>query len=525
MKKSIDTAVSIMLSLLILGIIISYLIKLFAFVDFPAEYRDLSVIKVVDDFAGVRERINPYSTDYYDVMEGPPVLLDSGFLHVFPAVVFMDIFHVSATFSVYVMNFIYFVLELLAIFSIVFMTTRKLPLSLFAVAIESLCLRRHGVLVARPDILATVFILIAIFLLIYHYLRNQHPKWLVTVLALCCIIIFYLKIHYALVVLSLYVFFLLYDRKQIIRFSLWLLIFGCGLFALINCLFPMHFSAWGVRIYEMLTGVGGSGKESGISYVLNKWYQLFRMFFPILCLTIYGIVRRIVYFIQKRQISQMEDFLMINIVINTMALCVLGQHDGADLWYFYFMLMPSVIVYSMIILASFDERSMGLLSLAVVILSVFCLRSQYRSIFHITDYQKGHEEAYDIIREHESPKMLLSSHLAIYSMEHGIYNYNYGDICFMPQTSIQSSLLRRIFPYTDKIEEMYSLQADQIISDIDERKYSLITTDGIDVPFEAFGLSEEFQSSLQKHYELYREVSVPLEMQSVETQFWIPKKD
>ena len=190
MKKSIDTAVSIMLSLLILGIIISYLIKLFAFVDFPAEYRDSAVIKVVDDFAGVRERINPYSTDYYDVMEGPPVLLDSGFLHVFPAVVFMDIFHVSATFSVYVMNFIYFVLALLAIFSIVFMTTRKLPLSLFAVAIESLCLRRHGVLVARPDILATVFILIAIFLLIYHYLRNQHPKWLVTVLALCCIIIF-----------------------------------------------------------------------------------------------------------------------------------------------------------------------------------------------------------------------------------------------------------------------------------------------------------------------------------------------
>ena len=95
----------------------------------------------------------------------------------------------------------------------------------------------------------------------------------------------------------------------------------------------------------------------------------------------------------------------------------------------------------------------------------------------------------------------------------------------MPQTSIQSSLLRRIFPYTDKIEEMYSLQADQIISDIDERKYSLITTDGIDVPLEAFGLSEEFQSSLQNNYELYQEISVPLETQSVDTQFWIPKKE
>lgn len=525
MKKRMNVISSITLSLLILGIIVSYFIKLFAFSDFPAEYRDPAVIKVIDDFAGVRERVNPYSTDYYEIMGEPPVLLDSGFLHVFPAVAFMDIFHVSATLSVYALNFLYFILALLVIFLIVFMVTNNIPLSLFAVVIESLCLRRHGVLVARPDVLATVFILTAIFLLIYHYFHNRYPKWLVPALALCCIMVFYLKIHYAIIALSLYVFFLIYDRKQILRFTLWLLVFGCGFFVAINYLFPTHFSAWGVRIYEMLMGVGADGSESGISYVLNKWYQLLRMFFPVLCLSIYGIAIRIVRLVKRIQVSRIEDFLIINIIVNAIALCVLGQHDGADLWYFYFMLMPSVIIYAMMVLTSFDEKSKGIFSLAVICLSVFCLRSQYRALFHITDYQKGHEEAYEIISEYESSKMLLSSHLSIYSMEHDIYNYNYGDICFMPQTSLQNSLLSYILPYTDEIREGYYSQAEQIVRDIDEGKYSLITTDSIDVPLEAFGLSEEFQSSLQKHYELYREVSVPLEMQSVETQFWIPKKD
>ena len=214
-----------------------------------------------------------------------------------------------------------------------------------------------------------------------------------------------------------------------------------------------------------------------------------------------------------------------NIVINAIVLFVLGQHDGADLWYFYFMLMPSVIVYSMMVLALFDEKGKGIFSLVIMFLAVFCLRSQYRQMLHIVDYQKSHGEAYDIIKEYESSEMLLSSHLSLYSMEHDIYNYNYGDICFMPQKSIQNDLLSCLLPYTDEIRMDYDLQANQIIKDVEERKYSLITTDSIDVPLEVFGLSDEFQSSLHDNYELYKEITISLEIQSIETQFWIPKQN
>ena len=110
-------------------------------------------------------------------------------------------------------------------------------------------------------------------------------------------------------------------------------------------------------------------------------------------------------------------------------------------------------------------------------------------------------------------------------MEHDIYNYNYGDICFMPQKSIQNDLLSCLLPYTDEIRMDYDLQANQIIKDVEERKYSLITTDSIDVPLEVFGLSDEFQSSLHDNYELYKEITISLEIQSIETQFWIPKQN
>lgn len=521
--KKINIVSNIVLLILVLGIIVSHFLTTLAFVDFPAEYRDAAVIKVADDFAN---GMNPYSIDYYNTMGVPPVVLDSSFLNVFPAVIFANVFQVSITYSVYFMNFIYFILALLIMYFIIFMITKNISLSLFAVIVEAICLRRHGLLVARPDVLATVFLLLILFLFIYYHLCDRFPWWFIPSIAICCIMVFYLKIHYAMIGVALFFFFIIFDRKQALRFMFFLVAFGCGFYILIDYFFPMHFSSWVVRIYEMLQGLesNNGGGESGLHYVFTKWYQIFKMFFPIMCLTLFGIVRRVLCFIRKIEANRIEDFLVINIIFNSIALCILGQHRGANLWYFFFMLMPSVIIYAVMVLVSIDIKNRNWVINCIIALSLLLLMNQYKSILPYRSYGgEGHEEAYEIIREHESPNMILSSHLALYSMERDIYNYNYGDNCFLPSLHLENEVIHSIIPYTNQIREMYSLQAEQILEDINKEKYSLITTDSIDVPLAEFGLSDEFQAALENHYELHKELTTVLDVQNIQTWFWIPK--
>ena len=240
-----------------------------------------------------------------------------------------------------------------------------------------------------------------------------------------------LKPHYALIGVSVAVFaakkrrFLLFLTGGILITVLSLILY--------NFLFPVHLSVWAIRLYEMFTGVGTG--STALAYSLNKWKRLFFMFFPVFIMSAYGIFYEIRLAVKSRK-SGLKDrargnihIIWINAAINALALTYLSRHDGADLWYFYFMLMPSLIMLSMYYvktLASPDStgtsdnaRKRELLVYGVFMLLVFAgLLNTFILMSprpkYINRWRTSHEEAYDILDAHKSDEMLLSSPLAYY---------------------------------------------------------------------------------------------------------------
>ena len=114
-----------------------YLIRAFIFRDFPAEYRDAAVLEVVQELS---DGVNPYDLDYLFTDEAPRVILDSGFLNVFPALLLVKLFRFSPAAALYLTGFIYLAASMGLMGVITKRLTGDLTLSLLSAVLLFFCL-------------------------------------------------------------------------------------------------------------------------------------------------------------------------------------------------------------------------------------------------------------------------------------------------------------------------------------------------------------------------------------------------
>lgn len=498
-----------------------YLIRAFIFRDFPAEYRDAAVLEVVQELS---DGVNPYDLDYLFTDEAPRVILDSGFLNVFPALLLVKLFRFSPAAALYLTGFIYLAASMGLIGVITKRLTGDLTLSLLSAVLLFFCLRRWGLLCIRPDTMAEMLMLLLILSIV-----EDRSSFMDTILrAFFLVLIVYLKPHYALIGFAVLVYEIRH-RKLLIFAGSGLIIFASSVL-IVNALFPTHLSVWGIRLYEMFTGVGGG--SAGFSYALGKWKRLFVMFFPVFLLTLYGAGKELLCICKGRR-GKTESglsFLWLNTIVNGLALTYLGRHDGADLWYFYFMLLPSMILLAMYYLNGIMEGRgkkliLGIFSLCCVVGLAQTALSLSPRPKYITRWRESHERAYELLDNYRSEDMILSSPLAYYGTENGIYNFNHGDLCYLPVTRADEGILKVLFPYVNVFEDKYNDYSETVLEKLSEREYSLVTIDNIDTPFEIFGKDGEFRRILEENYELVDEFEVFIEAQGTETSFYAPKKE
>ncbi|MBQ7563124.1 MAG: hypothetical protein IJT16_03940 [Lachnospiraceae bacterium] len=527
-KNQTETSRIVNLLLLAVCIVLCsfYLVRAFVFYDFPAEYRDGAVLQVVQDLS---KGINPYALDYLSTDEAPRVVLDSGFLNVFPALLLVRVFGLSPAPALYIMGFIYLAASMVLIGVITKKLTGDLTLSLYSAILLFFCLRRWGLLCVRPDTLAETLMLILILSIV-----ENRVSYADTVLrAFFLVLIVYLKPHYALI--GLMVFFFEMKNRKLLTFLLSGSILFAGSVLIVNAVFPTHLSVWGIRLYEMFTGVGGG--SAGFIYALDKWKRLFVMFFPVFLLTLWGGLRHTILFFTDKahfyaEVSENNlSYVWVNIIVNALALTYLGRHDGADLWYFYFMLIPSMILIAMYNLHGIMQTS-GNWMLILVIFSLCCFAGLFTTALslsprpkYIRRWEESQGKAYALLDRYRSEDMILSSPLAYYGTMNGIYNFNHGDLCYLPVTRADSGILKLLFPYVNEFEDKYKDYALMVLEKLRNREYSLVTIDSIDTPFEIFGKEDEFRSLLEENYDLADEFEVFVEAQGMETYFYIPKKE
>lgn len=478
--------------------------------------------KIIYDFVN---GVNPYSADWlYDDSSRPVTYYESGFFHVLPSVVIAKLFGVSVYAAAAITHLIYVFGALAVMILCVRRLTKSTLLAAVAANMYYYCLSVSLTTNVRPEILCSLCIVLIIYLLSFDSDKRETSKkatvireWIIAVL---CVLLIFLKIHYASIIAAL--FFVFLYRKRLLAIVYKSLIVGILVTALCQIFFPTFFSTFGIRVIEMLRD---NTEVKTIADMWRKWWTLFLLYpIPFVLVLLRGIlpesfvkdpefIKR--YFTDKKNklfSSDMSIFFTANVIINFIALCFMGKWPGNTITYHCVMIMPTLIIASTLIISYYASsyRKLGrYLLVAFVILTVAILISNnpIKKIKFST--YDARLEARDKEREeldmYKSDKMLLSHQKAFYALENDIYQWDFGDQIYIPYNIGTSPRWNFLFPYTNLYRDRNIAYANKMLEMIDNKEYSLIITDKNNILGLRLGLEEAFVEALNQNYEVIKE--------------------
>lgn len=517
-KKNIPIIIYILMEIFILGV------RVYIYQDISPEVGDGAFVKVVDDFS---KGINPYGLEWLDdYNSNPSVILASGFINAFLAVLIKIVFGTSANCACVIMSFIYVIIAQVSMYWLVKKGTSNSTLGLLAAMLIFFSTRRLGYLCLRPD----VFCLICIIWIIYIYEESIEKGFSIkriTLVSLLSMIVVFSKIHYALILFSLLLTLLVFRKKYFVQLLIGIII---SLFIFTFCfqiLFPTFFSTFIVRIYQMIIEMINPADNNvtagiGVGVSIHKWKELLKeYFFCFFIIAFYAVlhIKKIFKSIKK----EIYFFEFLNLFIAILALCVLGSRSDSALQYHYVMLMPFAILVAMRCLnkvnfAFLDQRE---------VISIFFIFSAIESFMicmpqiNMEDLKNQIEEykyVYSLI-ENSDGKVMLSTNFAPIAINENIYIWNYGDQGYLTPLKEDSIF----FPYTNEICERNKAYYKTIVNEVNNKEFSIIIINQY-TPYSlgVLGDYSDLEKAINQNYELKEIKKLMNETQELENYIYYP---
>lgn len=341
------------------------------------------------------------------------------------------------------------------------------------------------------------------------------------------------KIHYAVITVAILLELLCRkDNKKwqhILLFSLFGIFFTCVFFALTQWMFPTYLSEWIPRILAMFLD-NKTFDEASPVVLLNKLQRILKSVWPLLVILAVSVIlatkngRKIV-------VPQGLRFLVLNLVVNLLAFIYVGRHPGADLWYFYVMVIPSLVILGAYSLASLEN--LPFLYYAALVLCIPCWYNNLKPI--TTDakqsgaYAAGFRDVYTTLDKYSSQEVYVSPVLGNYCIQHQVYNYNYGDTFYLVDDAFadrlyQISLAKRLLPYTKEIFAQHTTYIQKLEEKIENQQLSVIALDTVDsVPTID---NQHFYDLVGKYYAIAEQTTdLQIDHMKITISYWIPKED
>lgn len=232
------------------------------FFHVPIEYRDMSTLSAAKAFS---EWKNPYSIEYNQSLNTP---IAYQYTFVVPLIIAMihKITYLDFVSSALVMNytfititiiFIYYLLKKLCNISRLYI----LPIAYFTICGFSMFVDQAPGFTARGDALG-----IAILAIIYYLVANHKEK--VVLIAFLSAFLFYAKSTEVFLALPVFVFYIIDNWKNAIKYFVWCILFGGVSLILVRLMFPLFFVE---NIYYLLGGV----LDRGDIAVAKENYEFF----------------------------------------------------------------------------------------------------------------------------------------------------------------------------------------------------------------------------------------------------------
>ena len=483
--------------------------------------------KIINDLAN---GVNPYGEAWIDDPNAlPPTYYESGFFHIFPAVV-MTKLGLSVFISQGITNIIYVILTMVMAYICIKMMTGKTILGLLASSLMYYVVNSRDYASTRPDTLCTCIILLIISIVYKDAGKSEKiNEWLI---AFLCVLQVFLKIHYGSITVAVVVYYFLKsfrkDEKEKYKIPCWITL-GCKaalitgiMIAFTQICFPTFFSTFIVRVIYMAKS---NTENPDFAYLLGKWIEILLRWWPVIIPIIAGHVISIVNLIGNKNEDgsekQIQLFFIINTVVNIIALCYMGLWSGNDIGYFNVMLVPQIIIASLYYLNRWIMRyrdskvvkvSASAVCIAAITVTVFYNRDIKITPHGPIPYDYGNEEARAYFDSFGDSELLLSPNYAWYSLTTGRYQWDYGDQIYMPFDIGTSPRWNFLFPYTNRYIAGMREYANEMFEKVKNKEYALIIKDDYNVLGRNLGLESAFEEAIDENY-----------VQDEETGFYLPK--
>lgn len=498
-KKSAEIAI-IIIFLIIFAIELFYLI--YNSICSVNVYMTNMSTKVIYDLAN---GVNPYGKEWLDNTSAVPVTYyESGFFHIFPAVLMMKI-GLSVYTASAVTNIIYVIITMLVAAITAYAYSKNLTLSLLISSVSYFVINSRDFTVGRPDTLCTIIVFLILYLI---YKDNENPKSINDYLiAFLCVLQVFLKIHYGSIVVAVIFYYFMKGFKRFLALGIKAAVITGLMLAFTQLLFPTFLSVFGVRVLYMLKLNAG---DSDIIYLMKKWLKIVLKYMPFVIIMLVGHAVTI----KKIFKDSIIGFLFVNNLFNIIGLCFMGMWQGNGLAYFEVMLTPSLLISSVyfVQLGLNELKVKDKKKLANILLSVFILLSfvlalisnnvLYKNFSSIKESKEARNEMMIFLDKYQDEELLLSPRNSWYSLLRGRYQWDYGDQIYMPFDIGTSPRWNFLFPYTNKYRGRMTEYASSMVDKINNKEYALIEVINDNVLGLNLGLESAFEEAIENNYKL-----------------------
>ena len=217
------------------------------------------------------------------------------------------------------------------------------------------CHWRFGYISAAPDDLGMLFLLFTSLVAVEPNIRNK-PFWCALGITFC----FYTKQYFVFVAPGLFIYMLLYSRRDAIRLLIYSFLMNAVVAAVITVYWPLYWTKAFLFTY-VGSFIGGGGELSTLIYQFKYLIFLFAALFVVIIVAT-AIALKKIYKSNRRlkdiKISDNDPLAMsaVQSVLMLIPLYFLGRNDGALLSYFLQLWIPYIVITA---LACFERMLPG----------------------------------------------------------------------------------------------------------------------------------------------------------------------
>ncbi|MCR5688329.1 MAG: hypothetical protein K6G58_09960 [Lachnospiraceae bacterium] len=284
------------------------------------------------------------------------------------------------------------------------------------------CHWRFGYISAAPDDLGLLLLLVSMLAAVNPRIKRK-PIVCAVLITLC----FYTKQYFVFIAPCIFIYMLLYSKKDALRFLLYCVLINLAVGVLITVFWPLY---WTYSILFMYLGTI-TGMGNGLATLIEQVSYLMIAFAALFAVLLAAAIAALVKFIRENRklrsikFKENDPFTLcaVSIPVMLIPLIFLGRNDGAFISYFLQLWMPHIVIVTLAVIEKIKPKLPDIVfagiyaanALFVIYFGFGKLPNHTLTAEEAADWEK----AYSYVKEYGTDDVFYSRGLAYLSFERG----------------------------------------------------------------------------------------------------------